>query len=76
LEAVEVWDDQHRLLGTFPSAIVMDVLLHHLRGALLAGAVRDALAALPAPEPLLADPPTRKPLLGMNGRRLRGVKPT
>jgi hypothetical protein len=76
LDAVEVWDDQHRLLGTFPSAIVMDVLLHHLRGALLAGAVREALAALPVPEPILADPPLRKPLRAVNGRRLRGVKPT
>lgn len=73
LVQVEVYDDQHRLLGTFSAELVAELLLHHLRGALLSGAVRDQLATA-MHEPLVMDPPPRKPLLAMNGRRLRGRK--
>ena len=71
LDAVELWDDQHRLLGTFPAVLVTELLCYHLRGAHLTGAVREALLA-PAEESLPPMTPTRKPLKGANGRRLRG----
>ena len=71
LESVELYDDRHQLLGIFPAALLVDLLSHHLRGALLAGVVRETLAALEPDAPLAPVTPP-KPLRGANGRKLRG----
>lgn len=69
LRALEVWSGAHELVATLPAELVLQLVLHHLQGAVLQERVRQEIAAVPLPLPA---PAIRKPLRAVNGRRLRG----